>query len=119
MTPLWFVVHRGTIYVTTGTRSWAGRNVAQHPGVTLLFGGERATGRERMLRLRGRAVCEAGLPPWPVLLRVAARYHLAPRALLVAVPVTSGSFPHRPSSCSDPEHGGCPQSPTPTSVITS
>jgi len=83
MTPLWFVLDRGALYVTTGTQTWAARNIAQHPETTLLFGGERAMRSERMLRLRGRAACESGFPPWRVLLRVAAKYYIAPRALCV------------------------------------
>jgi hypothetical protein len=83
VTPLWFVVDGGALYVTTGTQTWAGRNIAGHPEVTLLFGGERGMPMESFLRLRGRATCENGLPPWRVLARVAAKYYVAPRALLV------------------------------------
>ena len=36
VTPLWFVVHRGVVYITTGPETWAGKNVMQHPQVTLL-----------------------------------------------------------------------------------
>ena len=83
MTPLWFVLDRGALYVTTGAQSWAGRNIAGHPEVTLLFGGERGMAPERILRLRGRGTCANGFPPWRVLARVAAKYYIAPRALLV------------------------------------
>jgi hypothetical protein len=83
MTPLWFVVDRGELYITTGTKTWAGRNVSRRPQVTLLFGGERAEPSNRYLRMRGNAICSPGLPPPRVLLRIAAKYYLAPRALLV------------------------------------
>ncbi len=82
MTPLWFVLHGGALYFMTGTQSWAGRNVARHPDVTLLFGSERGVASERFLRLHARGTRESGLPPWQVLARVVAKYYLAPRALL-------------------------------------
>lgn len=81
MTPLYFVRHGGVVYLTSGTQSWSGRNVAGHPDVTLLFGGERAAGSDRVVRLRGRASCETGPMPWRVLVRLALRYYLAPGAL--------------------------------------
>ena len=82
VTPLWFVVDRGALYITTGAESRAGKNVGQHPGVVLLFSGEGAQGPERYLRLRGTATCQRGLPSWRVLFRVTAKYYLAPRAML-------------------------------------
>ena len=36
-----------------------------------------------MLRLRGSATCHHGLPSWAVLLRIAAKYYVAPRGLAV------------------------------------
>ena len=45
VTPLWFVVDRGALYITTGAESRAGKNVGQHPGVVLLFSGEGARDR--------------------------------------------------------------------------
>jgi predicted pyridoxine 5'-phosphate oxidase superfamily flavin-nucleotide-binding protein len=83
VTPLWFVLDGDALYVTTGTQSWAGRNIEEHPTITLLFGGERGTAAEPFLRLRGRAACENGFLPWRVLARVAAKYYVAPRALFV------------------------------------
>ena len=80
VTPLWFVVDRGLLYITTGPGSWAGRNVMEHPEVTLLLGGREV---DRVLRLRGNATCHSGLPAWRVLLRVAAKYYVAPGALSV------------------------------------
>jgi len=79
VTPLWFVVHDGVI---TGPGTWAGKNVTQHPEVSLLFGGE-AGEPDRFLRLRGRAECHHSLPSWGVLLRIAAKYYASPRGLLV------------------------------------
>ena len=81
VTPLWFVLHRGVLYITTGPESRAGRNIQQHPEVTLLFSGERARRHDQVLRLRGVAACHPGLPPWPALLRIVAKYYLSPRAL--------------------------------------
>jgi hypothetical protein len=83
MTPLWFVADRGTLFITTGTESLTGRNVARHPEVTLLFSGERAGRADRVLRLRATATVRRGLPPWRVLLRIAAKYYASPRALRV------------------------------------
>lgn len=83
LTPLWFVARHGVLYITTGPETWAGRNVQHHPAVTLLFSGERAGHPRQVLRLRGTATCHRGLPSWAVLLRVAAKYYLSPRALRV------------------------------------
>ncbi len=83
VTPLWFVVQRGVLYLTTGPATRAGRNVAQHPDVVLLFHGERSMQQGGLLRLRGSATCHGGLPSWRVLLRVAAKYYVSPRALSV------------------------------------
>ncbi|HUI25188.1 MAG TPA: pyridoxamine 5'-phosphate oxidase family protein [Candidatus Kryptonia bacterium] len=82
VTPLWFVVAGGALYITTGATTRAGKNVGQNSTVALLFAGERAAGPPRCLHLRGTATCHRGLPPWGILLRVAAKYYLAPRALL-------------------------------------
>ena len=83
MTPLWFVADRGTLYITTGTESLTGRNVARHPEMTLLFSGERTGRTDRVLRLRATATVQRGLPPWRVLLRIAAKYYLSPRGMRV------------------------------------
>jgi hypothetical protein len=83
LTPLWFVQDEGALYVTTGPDTWAGRNVGDHPEVALLFSGERLERSDRVLRLRALATCHRGLPSWPVLLRVAAKYYLSPHALAV------------------------------------
>ncbi|MBI1816147.1 MAG: pyridoxamine 5'-phosphate oxidase family protein [Deltaproteobacteria bacterium] len=82
VTPLWFVVDGGALYVTTGAASRAGKNVTQNPAVVLLFSGERAPVPARCLRLRGSATCVSGLPSWRVLLRILAKYYLSPRALV-------------------------------------
>jgi hypothetical protein len=83
VTPLWFVAHRGVLYITTGPGTWAGKNVMQHPEVALLFSGERAGRPNQVLRLRGTATCHRGLPSWRVLLRIAAKYYVSFRALPV------------------------------------
>jgi hypothetical protein len=83
MTPLWFLRHAGVFYLMTGMRSWAGRNVTANGEITLLFGGERGMVPGRFVRLRGRATTVPGLPPWPVMVRLAARYYVAPGALPV------------------------------------
>lgn len=86
MTPLWFVVDRGALYITTGPDSRAGKNVARHPQVALLFTGERLGRADRVLRASGTATCHRGLPSWRVLLRIAAKYYLSPSALRVELP---------------------------------
>src|SRR5262249_42349295 len=83
LTPLWFVDDGGALYITTGPETWAGRNVAEHPEVTLLFRSDRQPRSDRVLRVRGRAVCHRGLPSWRVLLRAAGKYYVSPRALPV------------------------------------
>jgi hypothetical protein len=83
LTPLWFVMDGGLLYITTGPATWAGRNVGADPRVELLFSGERARRSDRVLRLRGTASCHRGLPSWRVLLRIAAKYYASPRALRV------------------------------------
>jgi hypothetical protein len=85
MTPLWFVVDGGALYLTTGPDTWAARNVVRHPAVTLVFDEERRGRSDRVLRLRGTATRHRGLPSWRVLLRVAAKYYVSPRALPVEV----------------------------------
>jgi hypothetical protein len=82
VTPLWFVAAGGTLYLTTGPATWAGRNVAVHPEVALLFNGEHRGRPDQVLRLRGTATCHTGLPPWRALLRLALKYYLSPRGLL-------------------------------------
>jgi Pyridoxamine 5'-phosphate oxidase len=83
VTPLWFVVDGGALYLTTGAETWAARNVARHSDVTLLFHAERGQRPDRILRLRGKATRHRGLPSWRVLLRVAAKYYLSPGALRI------------------------------------
>jgi hypothetical protein len=81
MTPLWFVAHGGALFFATGAGSWTSRNVARHPEIVLLFSAEAAGRTDRVLRLRGTATARPGMPPWPVLLRFAAKYYTSPRAL--------------------------------------
>ena len=51
--------------------------------MTLLFNGVSVRRPEGVLRLRGVATCHRGLPSWRVLLRVAAKYYVAPGGLLM------------------------------------
>lgn len=81
VTPLWFTLHDGVLWVTTGFETRLAKNVARRPEVTLLLWGEMRRRPEGALRLRAHATRHAGLPPWGVLLRIAARYYLAPGAL--------------------------------------
>ena len=81
ITPLWFMVDGGVVYLTTGPGSRAGRNVAHHPEVSLVFDGGAAGRGDRVFRLRGSATCHLGLPPWRALGRLALKYYLAPGAL--------------------------------------
>jgi hypothetical protein len=83
VTPLWFVDAGGLLYLTAARGTRAARNVAHHPAVTLLFRGEPPGTATRVVRMRATATCRSGMPPWQVLLRVAAKYYLAPRALAV------------------------------------
>ena len=83
VTPLWFVIDRGVLYVTTGPGTWVGRNVADNPEVVLLLGGEHGGWSGRVLRLRGTATCHRGLPSWRVLVRIAVKYYVSPGALRV------------------------------------
>jgi nitroimidazol reductase NimA-like FMN-containing flavoprotein (pyridoxamine 5'-phosphate oxidase superfamily) len=82
VTPLWFVVDDGLLYVTTGAGTRAARNISAGSAVTLLFTGEHGRHGERALRVRGAATVHEGLPSWRVLLRIAAKYYVAPRAMI-------------------------------------
>ena len=55
VTPLWSVSHGGRLYITTGRRARAPRNLAQRPHIVVLCTGEwlGASGRA----LRGRTGC--------------------------------------------------------------
>jgi hypothetical protein len=81
VTPLWFVVDGGVLYLTTGPETRAARNLAANPEVTLLFNGVSEGRSAGILRLRGTATRHRGLPSWRVLLRVAAKYYVAPGGL--------------------------------------
>jgi hypothetical protein len=81
VTPLWFTPHAGVLWVTTGLDSRLARNIAHQPKVTLLLWSESRPRPGEALRLRTEATRHAGFPPWSVLLRIATRYYLAPRAL--------------------------------------
>jgi hypothetical protein len=82
VTPLWFVVDDGVLYMTTGTGSRLAKNAAAGSSVTLLVTGEHGADGARALRLRGTATVHTGLPSWRVLLRIATKYYVAPGALV-------------------------------------
>lgn len=81
MTPLWFVADGGILFIVTGAESWTVRNVSRYSEIVMLFSAERAGPTDRVLRLRGTATAGQGMPPWRVLLRLAAKYYASPRAL--------------------------------------
>lgn len=81
VTPLWFVVDDGVLYITTATGR-AARNVAAHPAVALLLHGDRDRRRDEVVLLRGTATVHHGFPSWRVLAKIASKYHLRPRAAL-------------------------------------
>lgn len=81
LVPLWFVPHRGRLYVATGAQSWTARNAAAHPQVSLLIGGEPGM-PAGYLRIDGEAECRRGLPPLPVLPGLLWRYYAHPRRAL-------------------------------------
>ena len=83
LTPLWFVVDGGALYVTTGPGSRAGRNIEREPRVALLFDGVHEGGSHEALRVWGSATVHRGLPPWRVVVRAALKYYVSPRALRV------------------------------------
>ncbi|MFN8545087.1 MAG: pyridoxamine 5'-phosphate oxidase family protein [Candidatus Binatia bacterium] len=83
LTPLWFVADGGALYLATSTATWAARNVAAQPQVSLLLTGEGLARPHEALRLHGTATIQSGFPPWRVLLRIAAKYYAAPAGLAV------------------------------------
>jgi hypothetical protein len=79
---LWFVCQRGRIYIFTGDINPTGRGVSVHPGVTLLFDGERGPRSSRLLRMRGRAAYRRERHiVVRVLLGLARKYFLTPAGL--------------------------------------
>ncbi len=81
VTPLWFVVDGGRLYMTTGRDARAARNVVQHSEAVLLFTGEQLGAAGRVLRMRGTVSVHAGFPRLRILLRFARKYYLTPRGL--------------------------------------
>jgi predicted pyridoxine 5'-phosphate oxidase superfamily flavin-nucleotide-binding protein len=81
LTPLWFVADGGTLYLTTGLATRAATNLAHTPDVALLLVGEHLARAGDTLRLRGTATRQGGLPPLRILLRIAAKYYIAPGGL--------------------------------------
>lgn len=84
-TPLWFVVENGDLYFATGAGSRIGKNVQANPRVVMLFHAELEHAPARVLRLRGDATLHHGFPSWSVLVRIALKYYLPPKALLTEI----------------------------------
>lgn len=85
---MWFVVVGDRLVLTTAAQSLTARNLRRDPRVTLIVDASRtAPGRlgTRSLRLTGTAEVVDGLPPWPVMIRLAAKYYLDPRCAVVEV----------------------------------
>ena len=76
--PLWFAPHRGRLYATTSASSWTVRNVLVRPEATVLLGGERGQGAERLV-VSAHVRAAPGTPKAAVLARIAWRYYCAPR----------------------------------------
>lgn len=84
LTPLWCVVHRGRVVLTTAAASWTARNLRRDPRVSLLVDGAHRADAAAV-RLSGTASVIDGSPPWQVLLRLGFRYYLDPRSAAVEV----------------------------------
>jgi hypothetical protein len=81
ITPLWFVVDDGRLIAGTAASTVAVRNVRADPRVTVLLDGERAGHSDLVLRLRGVAAANEGMPPRSAMIRLAAKYYLSPGGL--------------------------------------
>jgi hypothetical protein len=81
LTPIWFVLHRGCLVSGTAASTMAARNIAADPRVTVLLDGEGAGRSAYLLRLRGTAEVNTGIPPAGALARLAAKYYLSPGGL--------------------------------------
>ena len=80
--PLWFVTHRGRIYMSTGAENPTVRDLKRNAEVVLLFHGERRRGSGHVLRIRGRAAFRTERNVViPVAALSALRYLLAPGAI--------------------------------------
>ncbi|HKE11263.1 MAG TPA: pyridoxamine 5'-phosphate oxidase family protein [Myxococcota bacterium] len=80
LTPLWFIVDRGHLYMATGQATLAARNAVANPEVAILLDGEAAGRSECVLRVHGKATVHSGFPTWRVLARLALKYYVAPPA---------------------------------------
>jgi hypothetical protein len=81
ITPLWFVVDRGRLIAGTAASTVAVRNVRADHRVTVLLDGERTGQSDFVLRLRGVAEANGGMPPRAAMIRLAAKYYLSPGGL--------------------------------------
>jgi hypothetical protein len=79
--PIWFIEHRGRIYMGTRRANPVVRDLLVNPRVVLIFHRERGKRRDRVLRIRGTAsFATQGAPRW-LYLRMGLRYYLAPGGL--------------------------------------
>jgi len=76
LTPLWFVIEGGRLFLTTGRATLAARNAELNPEICVLLDAEGRGRSDRVLRLRGRATVLPQLPSWRVLARFALKYYL-------------------------------------------
>lgn len=84
--PLWFVALRGRIYMTTRSENPVVRDLNQNSEVVLMFHGEGGRRRDRVLRVRGRAVFRTDRAICaPIYALSAVRYYLAPGGIVNTV----------------------------------
>ncbi len=77
--PLWFVVFRRRIYMTTRSQNPTVRDLLRNPEVVLLFDGEGGRRKGRVLRIRGRASFRTERRTIvPIYALSAVRYYLSP-----------------------------------------
>lgn len=75
--PIWFVTVDGRLVSLTGATTVAARNIAADRRGTVLLDGEAAGRSEVVLRLRGTAEVQHGLPPLGVLVRFGLKYYVS------------------------------------------
>ncbi|HEX6030721.1 MAG TPA: pyridoxamine 5'-phosphate oxidase family protein [Tepidiformaceae bacterium] len=80
--PLWFVQHRGRLYMMPRAGSPVVRDIQANPEVVLIFHGEKRSKRDRVLRVRGHASWVSDRRTVrPAIMRAVARYYLSPGGL--------------------------------------
>lgn len=81
--PLWFVSRRGRIYMATRSENPIVRDLKGNPEVVLMFHGEDGPRRDRVLRVRGRAVFRTDRRICaPIYALSGIRYYLAPGGIV-------------------------------------